>query len=62
MRKRMKKIEVMKKIVSERSPCKLHVIRCYAVCYVEWKESDKHEMYKFIRENFKVDVDGIVSL
>jgi hypothetical protein len=52
----------MEKIITERQPVKLYVAKAYASCYVEWKGADKSEMYKFIRENFKVSVDGLVTM
>jgi hypothetical protein len=62
MRPRMSKLEIMTKIVSERQPMKIYKVKSYARCYVEFQDSDKHEVYRFIRENFHVDVDKLVSI
>lgn len=62
MRQRMNQLEVMTKIISERQPITMAKVRQFANSYVEWRGYEKEDMYKFIRENFKVDVDNKVTL
>ena len=62
MRPRMSKLEIITKIVSERQPIKIYKVKSYAKCYVEFQDADKEEVYSFVRENFHVDVDNLVSI
>lgn len=63
MKKPKTKIEVMQKIISERQPIKISIVRQFALSYKCWKNSDKKEMYDFIENNFSVnDDDRLTSI
>ena len=61
-RKAKDRHEIMAKIISERQPVKLYVVKAYAACYVQWRGVDKNDMYQYIKNNFNVDVDGMVRM
>lgn len=62
MRKRSEPLDIVKKIISEREPVRMHKAWDFAKGYVAFKSGARNDFYAFVKDNFNVDENNFVTM
>ena len=62
MRKRSGRLDIVKKIISERQPIRLHKAWDFAKGYAAFKDGTRYDFYSFIGNHFNVDENNFITM